>query len=60
MKGGLHCDIVSDGRSRFEEIFNGMWLKSIEVKGICVEDKNHRNWKELHPVTGLRVVRQRN
>jgi hypothetical protein len=60
MKGGLHCEIVPDGRTRFERIFNGIGLKSIvEVEGVWVEDKNHRNWRELHPVTGLRVVRQR-
>lgn len=60
MKGGLHCEIVPDDRAEFEEIFNGIGLKSIvEVEGVWVEDKNHRNWRELHPVTGLRVVRQR-
>lgn len=60
MKGGMHCEIVPDNRGKFDEIFNGMEPKSmLEVEGIWVEDKNHLNWRELHPVTGLRVVRQR-
>ncbi|MGE5446669.1 MAG: hypothetical protein ACM3SR_19055 [Ignavibacteriales bacterium] len=59
MKGGLHCEIVPDGRAKFQEIFNGMGLKSIvEVEGVWVKHKNHRNWRELHPVTSLKLLKK--
>ncbi|MGE5445262.1 MAG: hypothetical protein ACM3SR_11790 [Ignavibacteriales bacterium] len=59
MKGGLHCEIVPNGRARCEGIFNGMGLNSIvEVEGVWVEDKNHRNWRELHPVTSLKLLKK--
>jgi hypothetical protein len=61
MKGGLHCEIVPDGWAKFEEIFTGIGLKSIvivEVEGVCVEDKNHRNWRELNRVTSLKLLKK--
>jgi hypothetical protein len=57
-EGGLHCEIVPDDRFKFEDIYNRMELRSIvEVDGVWVEDTRHENWRELHPVTSLRVLR---
>lgn len=59
-RGGLHCEIVPDYRGRLEGIFDKMRLKSIvEVEGVWVEDTHHENWRELHPVTVLRVIKKR-
>jgi len=56
-KGGLHCEIVPDDTNRFENVFNQMKLNNVaEVEGIWVEDTNHENWRELHPVKSLRLV----
>jgi hypothetical protein len=56
-KGRLHCEIVPDDRFKFEDIYNRMEPGSdVEVEGVWVEDTGHENWRELHPVTGVRVL----
>jgi hypothetical protein len=58
--GGLHCEIVPTDKDRLEGKFDRMRLKSVvEVVGVWVEDTNHRNWRELHPVTSLKLIRKR-
>jgi len=59
--GGLHCEIVPTDKDRLESIFDRMKLKSVvEVEGVWVEDTNHHNWRELHPIENLRVIRKKN
>jgi hypothetical protein len=59
--GGLHCEIVPTDKGRFQGIFERMRLKSVvEVEGVWVEDTKHHNWRELHPIENLSVIRKKN
>lgn len=59
--GGLHCEIVPTDKDRLQVIFDRMRLKSVvEVVGVWVEDTKHHNWRELHPIENLSVIRKNN
>lgn len=59
-KGGLHCEIVPYDTVKFKDTFNRMKLNNVvEVGGVWVEDTNHLNWRELHPIKSLRLVGRR-
>ena len=59
-KGGLHCEIVPNNRIKLEYIYKQIELNSIvEVEGVWIEDTHEHNWRVLHPVTTLQLIRKR-